>query len=109
MEDRCVCCGNIIPEGRQVCYQCEHKIEEAKAAVVSFGEILKETFNKIAEVFKAFWNSIKSFFRAYLETLLRVPKDERDPLERRFMFYISKMLGKSNNWRKMHHIPMTRR
>lgn len=25
MEDRCVCCGEIIPEGRQVCPNCEHK------------------------------------------------------------------------------------
>ena len=24
MEDRCICCGEIIPEGRQVCPQCEH-------------------------------------------------------------------------------------
>lgn len=24
-EDRCVCCGEIIPEGRQVCPNCEHK------------------------------------------------------------------------------------
>lgn len=23
MEDRCVCCGAIIPEGRQVCEDCE--------------------------------------------------------------------------------------
>ena len=23
MEDRCVCCGEIIPEGRQVCPNCE--------------------------------------------------------------------------------------
>ncbi len=23
MEDRCVCCGEIIPEGRMVCMQCE--------------------------------------------------------------------------------------
>lgn len=23
--DRCVCCGEIVPEGRQVCPQCEHK------------------------------------------------------------------------------------
>ena len=21
----CVCCGSIVPEGRQVCYACEHK------------------------------------------------------------------------------------
>lgn len=23
MENRCVCCGQIIPEGRMVCPQCE--------------------------------------------------------------------------------------
>lgn len=23
MPDRCVCCGEIIPEGRQVCPNCE--------------------------------------------------------------------------------------
>ncbi len=26
MEDRCVSCGAIIPEGRQVCKTCEEKI-----------------------------------------------------------------------------------
>ena len=25
MENRCVCCGSIIPEGRQVCKECEVK------------------------------------------------------------------------------------
>lgn len=25
MEDKCVCCGEVIPEGRQVCPQCETK------------------------------------------------------------------------------------
>ena len=25
MEDRCVCCGDYIPEGRQVCPICERK------------------------------------------------------------------------------------
>lgn len=28
MENRCICCGEIIPEGRQVCYQCEYSINE---------------------------------------------------------------------------------
>ena len=23
--DRCVCCGEIVPEGRQICPQCEHE------------------------------------------------------------------------------------
>ena len=25
MENRCVCCGELIPEGRQVCPACEAK------------------------------------------------------------------------------------
>ena len=27
MEDRCVCCGAVIPEGRQVCPACEEKAD----------------------------------------------------------------------------------
>ena len=27
MEDRCVCCGEIIPEGRQICINCENNDE----------------------------------------------------------------------------------
>lgn len=23
--DRCICCGEIVPEGRQICPQCERK------------------------------------------------------------------------------------
>lgn len=23
--NRCVCCGEIIPEGRMICWICEHK------------------------------------------------------------------------------------
>lgn len=32
MEDRCVCCGEIVPEGRMVCQQCEDKAEEMRMA-----------------------------------------------------------------------------
>ena len=28
MENRCVCCGEIIPEGRQVCEKCEREAED---------------------------------------------------------------------------------
>ena len=30
MPDRCACCGEIIPEGRQVCPKCEENIKEEK-------------------------------------------------------------------------------
>lgn len=26
MENRCIYCGDIIPEGKLVCWQCEHEI-----------------------------------------------------------------------------------
>lgn len=26
--DRCVCCGEIVPEGRQVCWNCERGVEK---------------------------------------------------------------------------------
>lgn len=29
MEERCICCGEIIPEGRQVCPVCEAKADSA--------------------------------------------------------------------------------
>lgn len=28
MSNKCVCCGELIPEGRQVCPQCESKVEK---------------------------------------------------------------------------------
>lgn len=28
-ENSCICCGDIVPEGRQVCWSCEHMIEKA--------------------------------------------------------------------------------
>lgn len=33
MEDRCVCCGEIIPEGRMVCPQCEAAANERQASM----------------------------------------------------------------------------
>ena len=30
MEDRCVCCGEIIPEGRMICIKCELEAEERR-------------------------------------------------------------------------------
>ena len=27
MPERCICCGEVIPEGRMVCYACEHSVE----------------------------------------------------------------------------------
>lgn len=34
-EDRCVCCGEIIPEGRMICKQCEEYGEEITGRLAS--------------------------------------------------------------------------
>ena len=31
MDNRCVCCGAVVPEGRMVCPQCERKTEQIMA------------------------------------------------------------------------------
>lgn len=41
MEERCVMCGNIIPEGRQVCYRCEVLAKDSRPimkGVVLYGK-----------------------------------------------------------------------
>jgi RNA polymerase subunit RPABC4/transcription elongation factor Spt4 len=30
MDNTCVCCGAVIPEGRQVCPNCERRAEDGK-------------------------------------------------------------------------------
>lgn len=40
--DRCVCCGEIVPEGRQVCPQCErggHKIYNIDNKLEDFNNV----------------------------------------------------------------------
>jgi predicted nucleic acid-binding Zn ribbon protein len=32
-EDRCVCCGKIVPEGYMVCPDCENHIDTTKQTV----------------------------------------------------------------------------
>ena len=32
--DRCICCGEIIPEGRHICQSCADRIGKAKDIVV---------------------------------------------------------------------------
>ena len=34
-EERCICCGEIVPEGRQVCWSCEHSMTKVGAILQS--------------------------------------------------------------------------
>lgn len=47
MEDRCVCCGEVIPEGRMICLQCEHM-------ALKVGAILQSRNATNSEVKKAY-------------------------------------------------------
>lgn len=38
--DRCVCCGEIVPEGRQVCPQCENGAEQNENKKTTYREEL---------------------------------------------------------------------
>ena len=47
VEDRCVVCGNIVPEGRMVCPQCENaqiKIGMILQSVQATEEHVKEVY-----------------------------------------------------------------
>ncbi len=37
MDNRCVCCGEVIPEGRQVCFRCETARNPAPDAFLADG------------------------------------------------------------------------
>lgn len=51
-EHRCVSCGDIIPQGREICWACEHgytpdKKENCKE-IINDTRVFKRTKNKIS-------------------------------------------------------------
>lgn len=47
MEDRCVCCGEVVPEGRQICLTCERSI-------LKTGQILQSQYATAEEIEQAY-------------------------------------------------------
>ena len=47
-ENKCVCCGEIIPEGRQVCLNCEYHIAKVGAILQSHNA----TEEEVAKAYK---------------------------------------------------------
>ena len=47
--DRCVCCGEIVPEGRMVCPQCEIELQSKPdiGAVLGIEEKTDENLTKV--------------------------------------------------------------
>lgn len=41
-ENKCICCNDIIPEGRQICWSCEHNVLKAGIILQSYGIPLED-------------------------------------------------------------------
>ena len=58
MVDRCVCCGEIIPEGRQICPTCDSgKINRKMGKGIKFERIRRITGYLVGALDK--WNNAK--------------------------------------------------
>lgn len=51
MEDRCIMCGEYVPEGRQVCKVCEQQILNSKSKKKSY-------------IRKPYWDNWSSYTRS---------------------------------------------
>ena len=43
MENKCVCCGKVIPEGQMVCWNCRHTELKYGAILQTMGATKEET------------------------------------------------------------------
>lgn len=70
MEDRCVCCGRVIPEGRQVCPICAadlppqarktvERLEEFGIDIQASIEYIKSLIQPVIDVFTELWNQLQ--------------------------------------------------
>lgn len=61
--DRCVCCGEIVPEGRQVCPQCEVELQSKPdvGAVLGIEEKIDE--NLISEDWIKFYKVCPALYK----------------------------------------------
>lgn len=57
--DRCVCCGDIIPEGRLICLMCERAIPTKTVTIIK-AERRVRWWKRLRRKFLSFWRSLKS-------------------------------------------------
>lgn len=53
--DRCVCCGNIIPEGAMVCAECLNKCRDTYKDTQDCAAILEKFFNIKLRWYQKIW------------------------------------------------------
>lgn len=69
-EDRCVCCGEIVPEGRMVCPMCENKPIIKCSSSCSFTvnmKVNKRTLYKLCGLkwYQVLWIELKNLLNKY--------------------------------------------
>lgn len=84
-ENRCICCGQIIPEGRQVCPACEAKNKvqaglsdsflEMAYRVVVFAGAKTEEEKQLLEIIVKCCNNNGISFRKYMMTVSEVNQE----------------------------------
>ena len=78
MEDKCVSCGAVIPEGRQVCPQCERKAAKMESKrkykpgkqIKSFDELATQKFVYIRDKIyhHGWWQSLQfSYIKRHMD------------------------------------------
>ena len=68
MDNTCICCGEIIPEGRQVCLNCENKEEDIKRAVELYRTVCERMLTVVVPVLAKAVENIKKIWDAVLHT-----------------------------------------
>lgn len=58
MIDTCICCGEIIPEGRFVCYKCESSVNDAEGV---YNRLISEITYKDNRPYGLFQNKNNKF------------------------------------------------
>lgn len=70
--DRCVCCGEIVPEGRQVCPQCEIELQFKPDVGAVLGIEGKVDENLISEDWIKFYELCGLHFTFIQKIILRI-------------------------------------
>lgn len=81
MDNTCVCCGAVIPEGRQVCKACEEgfitqnqeTLRKLADIAAQIGEALFESVDAaleaLRELFAPFFDAVKDLARRFVELI----------------------------------------
>lgn len=73
MENTCVCCGKVIPEGTMICKSCSNETKETTN--ISILDLIKESKKTVQELIDNNWYSNETYkLLSVLDTLVITEK-----------------------------------